>query len=80
MDYTSGHTIFVKLWGNSTINLCQSGTVGDCAEPGFYVIDRNGTDQDGATFALPNPDPTNSARRRTRSSCVAWASPESTRT
>jgi hypothetical protein len=60
MDYTSGHTIFVKLWGNSTINLCQSGTVGDCAEPGFYVIDRNGTDQDGATFALPNPDPTNS--------------------
>ena len=60
MDYTSGHSLFVKLWGQSSINLCQSGTVGDCAAPGFYVIDRNGTDQDGATFALPNPDPTNS--------------------
>ena len=60
MDDTSGHSLFVKLWGSSTINLCESGTVGECAAPGFYVIDRNGTDQDGAKFALPNPDPTNS--------------------
>jgi hypothetical protein len=27
-----------------------------CADGGFEVLDRNGTDSDGASFALPNPD------------------------
>ena len=47
MTGTSGHTIFVNLWGNTKIFLQQ----GD----DFLVIDRNGTDPDGATFQLPNP-------------------------
>jgi len=49
MDGTNGHTIFVKLDGKSKIML----TEGDY----FSVLDRNGTDHDGAAFQLPNPDP-----------------------
>jgi hypothetical protein len=49
MDGTSGHTIFVKLDGKSKIML----VAGDS----FTVLDRNGTDNDGAAFQLPNPDP-----------------------
>jgi len=49
MDDTGGHTIFVSLDGKSKIML---------TEGEFYaVLDRNGTDNDGATFQLPNPDP-----------------------
>ncbi len=47
MTGTSGHTIFVNLWGNTKIWLQK----GD----DFLVIDRNGTDSDGATFQLPDP-------------------------
>jgi hypothetical protein len=47
MDDTHGHTIFVKLEGKSKIWLSE----GD-----FQVLDRNGTDADGARFQLPVPD------------------------
>jgi hypothetical protein len=59
MTGTSGHTIFVNLEGKSTIWLCESGVDAGCGSGGFIVIDRNGTDNDGATFGLPNPDPDN---------------------
>lgn len=48
MDGNNGSRIFVPLSGRTKINL----TEGD-----FGVLDANGTDQDGATFSLPNPDP-----------------------
>ena len=48
MTGANGHVIFTKLFGNSKINLQE----GD-----FRVIDANGTDGNGATFQLPNPDP-----------------------
>lgn len=54
MDTGNGHVIFVKLWGNSKINLCDADA---CASGDFQVLDANGTDNDGATFALPSPDP-----------------------
>src|SRR5262245_46142326 len=54
MKDTNGNTIFVPLWGNATINLCDSDV---CANGGYQVLDRNGTDADGAKFALPSPDP-----------------------
>jgi hypothetical protein len=58
MKDTNGHTIFVNLNKKSKINLCQSGIEGGCApDDEFVVLDRNGTDGDGALFALPNPDP-----------------------
>src|SRR5262245_59174146 len=57
MTDTSGKTIFVSLQGKSTIFLCESGVDTRCEDPGFYVVDRNATDADGALFALPNPDP-----------------------
>jgi hypothetical protein len=52
--------IFVKYDGHSKIWLCESGVDEECEhvdEDAFRVIDKNGTDQDGALFALPNPDP-----------------------
>lgn len=51
MTGTSGHTIFVPLVGKTSIWLTESDT--------YQVLDRNGTDQDGARFALPNPDENN---------------------
>ena len=48
MEDSSGHTIFVPLWRNTTIKL---------TEGEFQVLDRNGTDGNGAAFQLPNPDP-----------------------
>lgn len=48
MDGNNGSRIFVPLWSKAKINL----TEGD-----FGVQDANGTDADGATFSLPNPDP-----------------------
>ena len=48
MDGNNGSRIFVSLSGKTKINL----TEGD-----FGVLDANGTDADGATFSLPNPDP-----------------------
>lgn len=54
----SGHRIFVPLWGNAKIYLCESGSGGECADvTDFQVLDANGTDGDGARFALPDPDP-----------------------
>jgi hypothetical protein len=58
MTGAHGHVIFVKYDGHSKIWLCESGVDEECADvDGFRVIDKNGTDQDGALFALPNPDP-----------------------
>lgn len=48
MDGNNGQRIFVPLWGKAKINL---------TEGEFGVLDANGTDTDGATFSLPNPDP-----------------------
>lgn len=60
MTGSNGHVIFVALSGNTKILLCQSGTGTDCANVSdFQVLDANGTDGT-ASFALPNPDPTNS--------------------
>lgn len=50
MTDSNGHTIFVSLNGKTKINL---------AEGPFQVLDANGTDGNGATFQLPNPDPDN---------------------
>ena len=47
MDGNNGSRIFVPLDGKAKINL----TEGD-----FGVLDANGTDTNGATFSLPNPD------------------------
>jgi hypothetical protein len=55
-----GHSIFVKLWGKSKIWLCEAGVDEECdhlSTDAFAVLDKNGTDTDGALFALPNPDP-----------------------
>ena len=50
MDDNNGHRIFVKLEGNTKILL---------SEGEYQVLDANGTDNDGAWFQLPNPDPDN---------------------
>jgi hypothetical protein len=55
MTDSNRHTIFVPLSGNAKIRLCESGT--DCGDGSFQVLDGNGTDGNGALFALPNPDP-----------------------
>jgi hypothetical protein len=44
-----GHAIFVKEDGTSKIMLTKGDT--------FQVLDKNGTDGDGAEFQLPAPDP-----------------------
>ena len=44
-----GHAIFVKEDGRSKIWLIQGDE--------FQVLDKNGTDSDGAAFQLPAPDP-----------------------
>ncbi len=49
MTGSSGRTIFVWDSGTSRINLSEGAT--------YQVLDRNGTDANGATFQLPNPDP-----------------------
>lgn len=46
-----GHRIFVPLVGKTSIKLTEGTT--------FGVIDANGTDNNGAAFQLPNPDPNN---------------------
>lgn len=50
MTNSSGGRIFVPLWGKCDIKLSQ----GD-----FQVLDGNCTDNNGAAFQLPNPDPNN---------------------
>ncbi len=49
MKGSKGHVIFVYRDGHSKINLQE----GD----NYLVVDKNGTDSDGALFELPNPDP-----------------------
>lgn len=57
MTGNNGHRIFVKLFGNTKILLCESGVGTACLDvEGFQVLDANGTDGE-ASFALPNPDP-----------------------
>lgn len=46
-----GHRIFVPLTGKTSIKLSEG--------PEFRVIDANGTDSNGASFQLPNPDADN---------------------
>jgi hypothetical protein len=51
MDANDGHRIFVPLEGAAKILLSEGDT--------FNVLDANGTDGNGASFQLPNPDPDN---------------------
>jgi hypothetical protein len=54
MTDTSGHSLFVPLEGNVKIGLALAP-----AGESFAVIDRNGTDGNGAKFQLPAADPCN---------------------
>lgn len=57
-DNAAGNVIFVPLDGRTKINLCNSTDwTSQCYATGFQVLDKDGTDADGAAFALPNPDP-----------------------
>lgn len=57
MTGSNGHVIFVSLFGNTKILLCESGVGAACAGvTGFQVLDANGTDGT-ASFALPQPVP-----------------------
>lgn len=47
MTNSNRHTIFVHLGAASKISLIEG--------PDFQVLDGNGTDQNGASFQLPNP-------------------------
>ena len=49
MTGSNGHRIFVPLWGKANIWLNEGAD--------FQVLDANGTNADGASFLLPNPDP-----------------------
>jgi hypothetical protein len=51
LDGDQGKRMFVLLNGHSTINLQMGET--------FDILDANATDQDGALFQLPDPDPDN---------------------
>ncbi|HZG86023.1 hypothetical protein [Paenibacillus sp.] len=50
MKDSNGSKIFVPLYGQAQIWL---------KEGEFKVLDANGTDEDGASYQLPNPDPEN---------------------
>ncbi|MFH1717702.1 MAG: hypothetical protein ABIF19_10150 [Planctomycetota bacterium] len=56
-DTGKGSVIFVNLSGKSKIGLVESGSADAPQVPAdeFAVLDKNGTDADGALFALPNP-------------------------
>ena len=56
MTGNSGHRIFVPLEGQTKIWLCEAGEDVNCPNEGFQVLDANGTDANGATFALPAAD------------------------
>lgn len=51
MSGSNGHVIFMPLWRIGKINLIEGAT--------YQVLDKNGTDGNGASFQLPNPDPEN---------------------
>jgi len=54
----NGSTIFVHEYGKSKIGLVESGSADapEVAADDFAVLDKNGTDQNGALLALPDPD------------------------
>jgi hypothetical protein len=52
MDGNNGHRIFVPIDRKAKIYLTESDDFNS-----IQVLDANGTDNNGATFALPNPDP-----------------------
>jgi len=52
----NGSVIFVNLSGKTKINLICSNEVDAIDDDEFAVLDKNGTDGDGALFALPDPD------------------------
>ena len=57
-----GHVIFVPLDGKAKIYLSETpdgycDMADDFCNEGFMVLDKNGTDNDGASFMLPDPDP-----------------------
>ena len=54
----NGKRIFVDLYGPSAIYLVESGTgAAEAIDPDeFAILDSNGTDDDGALIALPDPD------------------------
>jgi len=52
MDGNNGHRIFVPLYRKAKIFLTEAEYFNN-----IQVLDANGTDSNGATFALPNPDP-----------------------
>ena len=56
-DTGNGSTIFVHLGDKSKIGLVESGSddAPMVAADEFAVLDKNGTDQDGALLALPDP-------------------------
>ncbi len=62
MDNDSGKVIFVNLEGKSQINLVCSddkkvlADYPELVEGSFDILDKNGTDADGALLALPDPN------------------------
>ena len=54
LDSANGNVIFVNLEGHTKIGLIESTEAGLDADD-FAVLDKNGTDGDGALFALPDP-------------------------
>ena len=57
-DKGNGSTIFVHIDGKSKIGLVESGSddAPMVAADEFAVLDKNGTDRNGALFALPDPN------------------------
>ncbi|UCE98071.1 MAG: hypothetical protein JSV74_01725 [Dehalococcoidia bacterium] len=54
LESANGNVIFVNMEGHTKIGLIESTEAGLDADD-FAVLDKNGTDQDGALFALPDP-------------------------
>jgi len=58
MDGSNGHVIFVALGSNDEVAAKTKIYLKEAPEGESYqVLDANGTDSNGATFQLPNPDP-----------------------
>lgn len=54
LDSANGNVIFVDMEGHTKIGLIESTEAGLDADD-FAVLDKNGTDSNGALFALPDP-------------------------
>jgi len=59
MDNAGGGVIFVPLNSPDAVGDVPKGTKIWLTAGDFAVLDKNGTDSDGAAFRLPNPDPGN---------------------